>query len=320
MNTASPQKPGSNPTDHIATPAALAVVMLILTPFMWAGHSVVAKTIATDIPLFSFVSFRWLVATAVLLVFVWPSVWRQRWILAKHWKFVAVAGFVGPALFPCFLYAGLMTTTVTNTSIIQTSVPGLVPVFAWLLIRDRMTLSQFAGIVISSIGVLVIISRGDLGTIADVEFVPGDLFILGGFTIWSLYTVIIRMKPADLGTNAFLAASMFVGFLATSPLWIWEFSQGITIPITTETTWAFGYIIIFPTLLSYYFYNRVVETLGPNKAGLASHMVPPLGVMLGVIFLDETLALFHAVSFAIIIAGVVLVIRGGPASKSRAPS
>lgn len=310
-------KSGSGPEP---ASAGLAIVMLVLTPFMWAGHSVVAKIIATDIPVFSFVSFRWLVATAILLLFVGPSVWRQRWTLAKHWKFVLLAGFVGPALFPCFLYAGLMTTTVTNTSIIQTSVPGLVPIFAWLLVRDRMAFSQMAGIVISSIGVLVIISRGDPTTIGDVKFVPGDLFILGGFTIWSLYTVIIRMKPADLGTNAFLAASMFVGFLATSPLWIWEYSQGMTIPITTETTWAFGYIIIFPTLLSYYFYNRVVESLGPNKAGLASHMVPPLGILLGVVFLGETLSLFHAISFAIIIAGVVLVIRGGPASKSRAPS
>lgn len=294
--------------------------MLVLTPFMWAGHSVVAKIIATDIPVFSFVSFRWLVASLVLLAFVWRSVWRQRWILAKHWKFVLTAGLIGPAMFPCFLYAGLATTTVTNTSIIQTSVPGLVPVFAWLLLRDRMTLSQMVGIIISSIGVLVIVSRGDLTRIAEVEFVPGDLFILGGFTIWALYTVIIRMKPSDLGTNPFLAASMSIGFLATAPLWIWEYSQGATIPITTETAWASGYVIIFPTLLSYYFYNRVVETLGPNKAGLASHLVPPLGILLGVLFLGEVFALFHAVSFAIIIAGVILVIRGGPASKNRAPS
>lgn len=307
-------------SEQTETPTGIAVTMLIMTPFMWAGHSVVAKTIAADIPIFSFVSFRWLVATCILLVFVGPGVWRQRWILAKYWKFVLIAGMVGPAIFPCLLYTGLMTTTVTNTSIIQTSVPGLVPIFAWLLVRDRVALWQVGGILISSIGVLVIISRGDPAAIADVKFVPGDLIILGAFTIWSLYTVIIRMKPPELGTNAFLSSSMFIGFLATLPLWVWEYSQGTTIPITTETTWAFGYVIIFPTLLSYYFYNRVVETLGPNKAGLASHLVPPLGIILGVIFLDEIFQPFHAVSFAIIIAGVVLVIRSGRVSKNQAPS
>lgn len=319
MSSTTPQKPGSS-SDHKQTPAALAVVMLILTPFMWAGHSVVAKTIADDIPLFSFVSFRWLVAFLILMLFVGSSVWRQRWTLAKHWKFVTMAGLVGPALFPCFLYAGLMSTTVTNTSIIQTAVPGLVPVFAWILVKERMAISQMTGIVISSIGVLIMITRGNPMAIADVEFVPGDLIILGAFTVWSIYTVVIRMKPAELGTNAFLAATMFVGFLATSPLWIWEYSQGIAIPITEDTTWAFAYIILFPTLLSYYFYNRVVETLGPNKAGLASHIVPPLGIILGVIFLNETFQSFHAVSFAAIVIGVIVVIRGGNASKIRAPS
>lgn len=320
MNANARQDQGIPPSDHKETPAAFAVVMLILTPFMWAGHSVVAKTIADDIPLFSFVSFRWLVATSILLVFVWPSVWRQRWTLARHWKFVLMAGLVGPALFPCFLYAGLMTTTVTNTSIIQTAVPGLIPIFAWILVKERMAISQGVGIVISSIGVLIMITRGNPLAIADVEFVPGDLIILGAFIVWSLYTVVIRMKPSELGTNAFLVATMFVGFLAVSPLWIWEYSQGITIPITTETTWAFGYIILFPTLLSYYFYNRVVETLGPNKAGLASHIVPPLGIILGVLFLNETFQSFHAVSFVAIVIGVIVVIRGGTASKSRAPS
>ena len=92
--------------------------------------------------------------------------------------------------------------------------------------------------------------------------------------------------------------------------------QSFPRPSPSQSAWAFGYILLFPTLLAYYFYNYAINIVGPTKAGLASHLVPPLGICLGVIFLNETVHTFHAVSFAAILTGVIMVIRGGPASKN----
>jgi drug/metabolite transporter (DMT)-like permease len=293
--------------------------MLILTPLFWAGHSVVGRIIANEIPTFSLVSLRWLTAFAILMVFVAPRVWAERWLLVKHWRYVLLTGLIGPALFPCLLYTGLKTTTVTNTSIIQTSVPGLVPFIAWLLLKERVTLQQILGIAVSSVGVALIITQGDLLHMAHVTFVPGDLVILCAFVAWAIYTVVIRLKPAAMHANTLLASSMAIGGLATLPLWLWEVSEGQTFPITEQSLWAFGYIMLFPTLLAYYFYNHAINIVGPTKAGLASHLVPPLGICLGVVFLGEHFETYHAASFAAILTGVVLVIRGGRASGKREP-
>ncbi len=308
----------SGPAQPTTGQVGLATGMLILTPLFWAGHSVVARIVANDIPTFSLVSARWLVAFVILMAFVAPTVWPQRWLLVKHWRYVLLTGLVGPALFPCLLYTGLKTTTVTNTSIIQTSVPGLVPFIAWLLLKDRVTWQQVLGIAISTIGVVLIVTQGNPMAIADVEFVPGDLVILCAFVAWAIYTVVIRMKPFEMHANTLLASSMLIGGVATFPLWMWELSQGLTIPMNAQSAWAFGYIMLFPTLLAYYFYNYAINVVGPTKAGLASHLVPPLGICLGVIFLDESFHTFHAISFAAILSGVILVIRGGRASSSRA--
>ncbi|MGJ3258488.1 MAG: DMT family transporter [Rhodospirillales bacterium] len=308
----------TSPTQPSAGQVGVATAMLILTPLFWAGHSVVARIIANEIPTFTLVSTRWLVAFVILMAFVAPTVWSQRWLLVRHWRHVLLTGLIGPALFPCLLYTGLKTTTVTNTSIIQTSVPGLVPFIAWLLLKDRVTWQQVAGILISSVGVLLIVTRGNPLAVADVEFVPGDLVILCAFTAWALYTVVVRMKPAQMHPNTLLASSMLIGGLATLPLWMWEHSQGMYFPMTAQSAWAFGYIMLFPTLLAYFFYNHAISIVGPTKAGLASHLVPPLGICLGVIFLNESFGTFHAVSFAVILTGVVLVIRGGASSSSRA--
>jgi len=308
MATQAPPSPGQ---------VGVATAMLILTPLFWAGHSVVGRIIANEIPTFTLVSTRWLVAFAILMLFVGRTVWAERWLLVKHWRYVLLTGLVGPALFPCLLYTGLKTTTVTNTSIIQTSVPGLVPFIAWLLLKERVALQQVIGIAISSIGVALIVTQGNLLAIAGVNFVPGDLVILTAFTAWAIYTVVVRLKPSAMHANTLLAASMGIGGVATFPLWMWEASQGLSFPINEQTLWAFGYIMLFPTLLAYYFYNHAISIVGPTKAGLASHLVPPLGICLGVVFLDEVFETFHALSFALILTGVVLVIRGGRASSSR---
>jgi len=308
MTTQAPPSPGQ---------VGAATAMLILTPLFWAGHSVVGRIIANEIPTFTLVSTRWLVAFAILMLFVGRTVWAERWLLVKHWRYVLLTGLIGPALFPSLLYTGLKTTTVTNTSIIQTSVPGLVPFIAWLLLKERVALQQVIGIAISSIGVALIVTQGNLLAIAGVKFVPGDLVILMAFTAWAIYTVVVRLKPSAMHANTLLAASMGIGGVATFPLWMWEASQGLNFPINEQTLWAFGYIMLFPTLLAYFFYNHAISIVGATKAGLASHLVPPLGICLGVVFLDEIFETFHALSFALILAGVVLVIRGGRASSNR---
>jgi len=297
----------------------IATAMLILTPLFWAGHSVVGRLVANEIPTFSLVSIRWFIAFFILMIFIWPRVWAERCLLVKHWRYVLLTAIVGPVLFPCLLYAGLKTTTVANTSIIQTFVPGLVPFIAWILLRERVAIQQIIGILISALGVSVIITQGNPLAIADVTFVPGDLIILGAFTTWSLYTVMIRLKPSTMHANTLLASSMAIGGLATLPLWIWEASNGHYIPMNEDALWSMAYIIIFPSLLAYYFYNHAISIVGATKAGLASHLVPPLGILLAVIFLGEGLQSFHAVSFAAILVGVVLVIRGGRASKKLKP-
>lgn len=293
--------------------------MLILTPLFWAGHTVVARLVANEIPTFSLVSFRWLVACSIMMIFLGPRIWYERRLLVKHWRYVLLTGMIGPVFFPCLLYTGLKTTTVTNTSIIQTAVPGLVPFIAWLLLRERVFLQQVIGIAISAIGVALIITQGNLLNLGNIQFVPGDLVVLCAFIAWSIYTVMIRLKPVAMHANTLLASSMLIGGFATLPLWIWEAANGHTIPLTPDAMWALGYIIIFPTLLAYYLYNHAIRIVGPTKAGMASHLMPPLGILLSVIFLGETLHLFHIISFAVILSGVVLVIRGGRVSDKPIP-
>lgn len=299
---------------------ALASAMILLTPLFWAGHTVVGRLVANEIPTFSLVSLRWWFCATVLMLFTYKRVLASLPVLRRHWRYLILNTLVGPVLFPILLYSGLKTTTVTNTSIIQSLVPCMVLILAWFILRERFKALQAAGLVVSMLGVATIISKGNPLDLFSVTFVPGDLIILAGFFSWALYTAIIRMRPPALQSDVVLSASMAIAAIVTTPLWIGEAAAGDTIPMTAEAWAAIGYIVVFPSLLGYFFYNTAINLVGPTKAGIASHLAPPLGVLLGVIFLDEAFGMYHAVSFALVLSGVALVIRGGRVSKSPAPA
>ncbi|MDA0997239.1 MAG: DMT family transporter [Proteobacteria bacterium] len=303
--------PEYSPREH-----ALALVMLVLTPLFWASHSVVGRLVANDIPTFSLVGIRWAVAALIFFICVHRTVIGQWHLIKRHWRYLVLTGLIGPAMFPCLLYNGLKTSTATNASIIQTIVPALVPVLGWFLWRERLRPIQIAGILISAIGVAVILTQGDVGALAGLQFVIGDLFLLGGFIGWAFYTALIRMKPPEMSSNTVLASQMAVAALAIAPLWALEAASGQLIPMTQSAWLAIAFIVIFPTLGAYFFYSHVVRIAGVTKAGLASHLMPPLGVILAVVFLGEQFLAFHAVGIAVIFSGVFLVIRGGRGKKT----
>ncbi len=305
-----------NSPDNPGREQALAYGMLVLTPLFWASHSIVGRLVANDIPTFSLVGSRWMAAALIFFFFVHRTVIGQWHLIRQHWRYLLLTGLIGPAMFPCFLYNGLKTSTATNASIIQTIVPGLVPLLGWFLWRERLTLVQIGGLLISAFGVVIIVARGDLSTLASLQFVAGDIWLLGGFVIWSVYTALMRMKPPEMQSNTMLTSQMFVATVAMAPLWAWEAAQGQYIPVTREAFLAIAFVTLFPTLSAYFFYSNIVRILGATKAGLTSHMMPPLGVILAVTFLNEEFLGFHAVGIAVIFTGVLLVIRGGRARKT----
>ena len=71
-------------------------------------------------------------------------------------------------------------------------------------------------------------------------------------------------------------------------------------------------VALFSSVLAYIFWNRGVELVGANVAGLFVHLMPVFGVVLAWLFLDERLAPFHLAGIALILAGIVVTSRYAP--------
>jgi len=286
-------------------------LLLSLTAFFWSLNWVIGRAIAGHVTPFALTYIRWIVALALMLPFAWPAIRAHKDVIRRDWKKIVWLGFWGTGLHNVFAYAGLQYTTATNGVILNSSVPIMIIVLGWLIYRDTITRLQSLGVAISMLGVFAILTRGDLGVLANFQLNKGDVIVVVGMVFWAAYTVFLRHKPVGLPGLALLTCCAVVGVALLTPLFVIEmvFLDG-RIEVTPATLAAMLYVGIFPSFVGYIFWNRGVAEVGPNISGIFMHLMPVFGSLLAWLFLGERIQLFHIVGIALILSGITLTTRG----------
>lgn len=298
---------------------SVAYLMAALPPLFWAGNFLIARIMRDSIPPVQMSFWRWVLAFAILLPFVIGGAIRHRETLRREWRFLCLLGAVGVTAFNCLIYSALHHTTVVNASLINSLMPVVTILFAFLALGDRINGRQAAGIALAFAGALVIIARGDIAGLARLDLNRGDLLVLAGLTFWAAYTVLIRWRPTALPLPVFLAASIAAGALFHLPLVAWEHAAVGGFSLDWAAAGALLFFAVFPSILAYIFWNRAVGALGPGKTGTFMYLMPIFSASLGVTLLSEPFRAFHAAGFVLIFSGIALVTRPSrPAPKSTA--
>jgi len=278
----------------------LALVMLF-----WSGNFIVGRAVQGLVPPFTLAFVRWAGAALVLLPFAWRHVVADRAVLAAEWRSVLLLGITGVASFNAFIYAGLRYTTATNGLLLQAAIPALVLLLNLVFFRQRSAPSQVAGVLLSIIGVVTIVLRGDLLSLMSLDFNIGDLLVLCGVLSWAAYTSLLRLRPR-CHPFSFLFACFLVGVAAMGPLALMEAAGGARVQMGWGTFGAFAYVAILPSLVAYILYNAAVQDIGAGPAGQTITLMPLFGALLAASLLGEALHAYHLAGMVLILGGIVV--------------
>lgn len=289
-------------------------VLLALTTLLWAGHWVVARGVREGFTPAALAFWRWSLAVLVLGVIAGPGLYRKRRLLRGHWLRIAFFGLTGTGIYNVLTYRGVQLTTATNGLLLQSLTPALIPLLAWLLFRERIGLRPALGVALSFAGMLAIVSRLEMSVLTELRFNGGDLWILASVLFWALYTVCLRWKPPQLRQMEFLFASALIGLVPLAPLYLLEASSG---GIGLEPSWEMALVVlylgVFLSVFSYVLWSLGVHALGASAAGVYLNLIPVFGIAMAIVLLSERPQLYHAAGFLLIVAGVWLAARRGPA-------
>jgi drug/metabolite transporter (DMT)-like permease len=288
--------------------ASIAYLLIAISALCWSGNHILGRAIAGHVPPFAISTVRWLLPALILWPFARPHLARDWPAIRRHWKLILFLGIIGGALFGALQYIGLQYTTAINVSVLNSLAPVLIGMAGVALFRDRLTGRQMLGIAVSLAGVLVIISKANLAALGTLGFNWGDLIILFNMVMWAVYSACLRLRP-PLHWLSFTFALALISGVATAPFWIWEHTSGFTLQPTLLTVGALAYVSIFPSLVAYAGWNRGVELIGANRAGVFLHLVPLYSAVLAGLLLGESLMLYHVAGFLLILGGVWLAAR-----------
>jgi drug/metabolite transporter (DMT)-like permease len=283
----------------------MPVLLLFFAVLFWSGHNVVAKGIIEFVPPLSFTFARWFLASLIILPIAWPHL-KSDWQKAiKWWPRLLLIAATGICAFNCLLYIALQTTSAVNVGLISSIFPVTIALFSHLILNVSLSRPQVIGMVICFMGVVVVIFRGDISSVTTLEFVVGDLWMLLGVFCGALYPVLLHKKP-DIHPLSLLAVLIILGALTSLPLFLYEVVQGEYIQLNQQVITGLIVIAIFPSVLSYMCWNRGIELVGANHAGLFLNLVPILTAILAYIFIDEIISWYHYLGLFLIIGGIWL--------------
>lgn len=281
-------------------------VLLVFATLFWAGNFVLGRAVNGIIPPVALVFWRWAGAFLLLLPFSLKHV-RQDWpLLRRHWLQLFIYAILGVSCFNTFIYLAVQTTTATNALLINSTIPVVIVLLSVLLGRVKIPVRQWLGMTISLAGVVTIICKGSAGLLRSLSFNPGDLWVMLAVVCWALYTWFLRKRPAGMHPLSFLSAIILLGLIPLVPLYIFELARGLKMAAGPATAASLIYVALFPSILSFIFWNQAVAETSPSRAGLFLHLMPVFGTLLSITFLGEALHSFHLAGILLIFSGIWL--------------
>lgn len=297
------------------------IVLMTLPPLLWAGNAVVGRMAVGHVAPQSLNAWRWGLAVLILL----PLAWRvlatpaSRAAIWQRWAYLAMLGLFGVAAFNALQYLALTTTTALNATLIAASGPVWMMLIGWGMFGVAPRHRQWAGSVLSLLGVLVVVGRGEWRALAHVQFVPGDLFMLLAVTFWALYSWLLARPPAsmrppmrppwDWAQFLFVQALFGVGWTLLGA----GVEQAVIEPPPIQwTAWTVAlvlYVAIGPSIIAFRCWGIGVAQAGPTVAAFFSNLSPLFAAVLSALLVGETPQLYHGLAFLLVLGGIVVSSR-----------
>ncbi|HZI00553.1 MAG TPA: DMT family transporter [Flavisolibacter sp.] len=289
----------------------------ILATILWSGNYIVARALHKSVPPVSIAFFRWTVATVILFPIAYQKVkaeWRQ---LKVHFGYLSITALAGVTLFNTLIYLGGRHTSATNLALIgTTAAPIFVLIITGLVLRQQVRLNQIAGAAICVLGILVLLSGGDLSRLEDLRFNRGDLFVTGAALSFACYTILVRRMPPGLSPLSFLFNIFFLGTLFLLPVFLLERAAGFHFEWNGTVLAVFAYLGIGASVMAFLLWNLSIKAIGSARTALFGNLIPVFSTIEAALILEEPFTTATGFSLGIILTG--LIIANVPFRKRRA--
>ena len=190
------------------------------------------------------------------------------------------------------------------------TIPVMIIFFCWLFRIEKTNTYQILGVIFSLSGVVVIITKADLGILLNLNFNKGDLWMVVAMFSWAMYSALLRKKKIELSHISFLQIIITAGLIFLLPAYLIEIFLGHRLNIHMPFILTLSYVVLFPGLASFIFWIKGISIIGSNRSGIFLHLMPIFSTLMAILIFREKFMAYHLIGAILIVTGIVLSSKG----------
>ena len=284
-------------------------VEALFAVIVWGASFIATKVALQDLSPITIVWLRFLMGVMILGFVV---VLRRQFSLPekKEWGYFALLGFLGITFHQWLQSNALQTSEAGTTAWIVSTTPVFMALLGWFLLKERLGWTKNFGILLAFLGVLVVVSKGELGSISIGKFgAPGDVLILISAVNWAVFSALSRRGLKTHSASVMMFYIMLIGWVFTTLIFLTG-SGMREIPSVTFNGWmAVGFLGIFCSGLAYIAWYDALQALSTAQTGVFLYIEPLVAVVVAFFILGEPITLASLIGGVVILFGVWLVNR-----------
>jgi len=291
--------------------------MLIIAMAFWGGSWVSAKLTVNLAPGMTMtIGFlRFFTATIFFMILLLITGPRPiRIFRMANLRLLFLVGLTGIFGYGVLFLTGMNFTTAAQGAIIAGVNPATVSLVAHIVHHERLSRKwQYSGFVLAFAGVVFVVGIQALIEL-NIQYLIGNLFILGAMITWGLYSSIGKeamktLTPLEVNTGGALIGTMLFSFGALNEqFWVH--------PARLEPIFWMNvlYLGIFVTVVGFLFYFISINELGATRAGGFINLVPVFGTLISALFMPED-AIYWTFGIGLILVILGIMIINFPSTK-----
>ena len=279
----------------------------MLATFCWSGNFIVGKFATLfEIPPLTLNVFRWISVWFILIPFTYKEIFKNLSYIKKNWLVISFMGVITISTFNSVVYFALNYTQVINAVLMLSAIPAATIVLSSLMKIEKTNTFQLIGLLVSIVGIGSIISNGDFQKIISLDFNKGDIWMLVCVITWSLYSTLLKKNKFKFSQFTLIQLMVSVGILFLIPQFFYEKSIGLELNFDKNFFLILTYVAIFPAIAAYYFWQKGIEIIGPNRASMFIQLMPLFSAIMAIIIFKEKFEMYHFVGAFFILSGIYL--------------
>ena len=216
-------------------------------------------------------------------------------------------GLTGIFLHNVLMYEGLEYISASMASLIFAFIVVQVAIIDSIINRKIPEKRSILGMFFSIVGILIVVTDGQIVTLPREELGWGAVLIFGSAFSWAVYTVVSRKALRTYSPLIVTTYASGVGLMLVAPFPLASIEESIQIFSDAQSLLFLIFLGVVSSAITFIWHQQALEKIGALSTSIYLNLVPIFGILSAAIILGENLNEFIIVGGILVLLGIILV-------------